>query len=191
MIYFAGLFIVVVVLVLLINAREQQRRDEAWQAFAAARQLGWSRGQIAGVVSGFTVALLTEMRGEGKGRHRVAVARCSLADVFSPSFALEREGFGDKVLQLVRGPDHQLGDPALDSAFLLHNVDERARAVLADRGAREALLDCVSRYPSMRIGNGTLQLELQKVPSDEATLSSFLQDAVSLATTLQRAQRRG
>jgi hypothetical protein len=119
------------------------------------------------------------------------VLRCSLEGVFSPDFALERESFGDKLVQLVNGPDHQLGDPQMDSAFLLHNVDGRARQLLADRSVRQCLLDYVQSYPSLRIGNSVLQLERSPVPKDEAALAVFVQDAVALASTLQRARQRG
>jgi len=183
--------LVVAIVIGLSTVQAQYRRQEAWKQFAAARQLGWSNGQIAGVVSGCTVAMFTEERGSGKHRHTVAVARCSLPAVFSPSFALERETLGQKLVQLVKGPDHQVGDPELDAAFLLSNVDGGARRVLGQRHARETLLEYVARYPSMRIGNGSLQLETTRVPSDEAGLSAFLQDAVSLSTALQRAKQRG
>jgi hypothetical protein len=189
---FVALFggLVIVALVLALGARARHRREGAWQQFAASRQLSWHNGQIAGVVNGFTIALLIEVRGSGKQQHEVAVARCSLGSTFSPQFALEREGLGDKLMQVISGQDHQLGDPKLDSTFLLHNVDGGARRVLSDDGARSALLTFVERYPSLRIGNGVLQLELRQPPADALALSAFLQDTVSLATSLQRAKRK-
>ncbi len=188
---FMGVVVAIIVIVLLVNAQVQHRRDTAWKQFASSRQLGWANGQIAGVVSGCTVAMFTETRGQGRSRYTVAIVRCSLPDVFSSRFALERETLGQKLIQLVSGPDHQVGDPKLDAAFLLSNVDGGARRVLSDRHAREALLDYVDRYPSMRIGNGVLQLEQRSVPSDEAGLSALLQDALTLSSTLQRAKQRG
>ncbi|MBL8956349.1 MAG: hypothetical protein JNK82_36585 [Myxococcaceae bacterium] len=191
MLMFVGAVVVVVVVALLAQARSQYRRDEAWERFASVRQLGWSNGQIAGVAGGCTVAIFTEKRGSGRNQYTAAVVRCSLPDVFSASFALERETVFEKVKHLVTGPDHQVGDAELDSTFLLTNVDGGARHVLADRAARAALLSTVERYPAMRIGNGVLQLETGKVPGDEADLSAFLNEALKVATALQRAKQRG
>lgn len=184
------LLAVVIVVSVVWSIRTKQRRAEAWERFAASRQLGWSRGQIAGVASGFTVALLIEERGSGKSRRDVAVVRCSLAGALPPEFGLEREGLGDKLVQLLGRTDHQLGFPEMDAAFLLQNLGSEARRTLSYRAVQETLLETVKAYPEMRIGKGVVQLETTEVPRTEEGLSRLLSDAISVANTLQRAKQR-
>ena len=189
LVLFCAVFVLIAVVVL-YGMTVVSRRDGAWIQFAASRQLAWAKGQIAGVVNGCTVAMILEERGHGRQKRTVALVRCSLPEVFGASFGLERETMFEKLKHLVGEPDHQVGDPELDSTFLLTNVDGGARRVLSDKAARTALLECVDRYPAMRIGNSVVQLELSTVPSTEAELSRFLNDAVKLSTTLQRAKQR-
>lgn len=164
--------------------------NDAWRAFAAARQLSFARGQIAGVISGTTVVLLIENRGDTERSHQVAVARCSLDGAVPPGFRLSRQSLLDKVGQLVSGADHQLGNAKMDEAFRLENLGDEARRVLSKRSVQEALLAAVERYPELFIGNGVLQLESARIPSTEDGLATMVNDAVTLATTLQRASRR-
>lgn len=168
-----------------------RKRQAAWREFAATRQLAFAHGQIAGVVSGFTVAMLRETRGAGKSRREFTVVRCGLNGALPEDFRLERETIGDKLLQLVSTQDHQLGHPEMDSTFLLERVGAEARRVLADRTAQDRLLAMVKRYPGLRIGKGVLQLETTSSLASEEELAGMLGDAVSVATALQRARQRG
>lgn len=167
-----------------------RKRVTVWREFAATRQLAFANGQIAGVVSGFTVAMLRETRRSGDNSREVTVVRCGLNGALPEDFRLERETLGDKLLQLVGGRDHQLGHPEMDSAFLLDRVGEDARRVLSDRTAQDRLLAMVKRYPGMRIGKGVLQLETPSSLASEHELAVMLGDAVSVATALSRARQK-
>ena len=170
--------------------RHNRKRSAAWHEFAAARQLAYANGQIAGVVSGFTVAMLRETRGRGDDSSEVTVVRCGLNGALPDDFRLERETLGDKLLQMVSRQDHQLGHPEMDSTFLLERVGEEARRVLADRTAQDRLLAMVKRYPGMRIAKGVLQLETSSSLASEQELAVMLGDAVSVATALSRARQK-
>ena len=174
----------------LSNLRAKNAREEHWKQFAASRQLGFAYGQIAGVVSGFTVAMLVEKRGDGEGSYQATVVRCSLNGAVPDDLKISRETVASKVLQLFGRTDHQLGIPQMDQAFHLDGVGEQARRVLSDRGAQERLLAMLDRYPELRIGRGVVQLEQTGVVATEEELSRMLGDAVSVATALQRAAQR-
>lgn len=172
------------------KARSRRHRQEAWEQFAASRQLGYARGQIAGIASGFTVAMLVETRGQGRNQRDVALVRCSLNGAVPSHFSLERETLGDKLVGLIGRADHQLGIPDMDSAFHLENVGDEARSLLSLRSVQQVLLDSVRVYPTLRIAKGVVELETSHVPNDEKSLSKFLGDAVAVATALQRGKLR-
>jgi hypothetical protein len=136
------------------------------------------------------VALLVETRGSGKNQTEVGVARCSLMGALPDSFSLEQETLGDKVMHLVGRHDHQLGYSELDAAFHLRGVDDAVRRVLSDTNAQNRLLVTHRAYPSMRIGNGSVQLETRPVPGSEEALNALLSDAISVAQALLKASRR-
>lgn len=186
-------FVVLVALGSWLWSRKVTRaRIEGWSEYARTRQLGFSNQplSIAGTLGGSTVAVLIEVRGSGKNRQEVCVVRFDLGDVLNPSFSLDRETVADKVAQLFKGQDHQLGVAQIDEAFHLDNLDDRARRVLNDRSVQLALLRTVGAYPSMRIGNAVLHLESKSVPSNAIALGQLVADAQSLATTLRRAGQR-
>jgi hypothetical protein len=182
--------VIVMVIIEVASSVATQRKQSAWAEFARTRNLAYANDRIAGVVDGFTIALLVEERGTGRDRHFTMVARCSLADALPAEFTLQRETLGSKLAQLVGEGDHQLGDPQMDSTFLLGQLGDQARRVLTDRAARDALLAWVDKYPSLRIGHGALQLEMASVPSTVEGLAVLLHDAVTLAKALQRAATR-
>lgn len=170
--------------------RAKQLRADVWKRFATSRQLGYADGRIAGVVSGFTVALFTESRDAGRSSRDYTVARCSLNGALPDGFKLARETLTDKLSQMIGRPDHQLGVPEMDSTFLLDRLDDDARRVLSHRPVQERLLALVEKYPGLRIGNAVLQLETEKFLQTEEGLAEMLGDAVSLALTMERAKHR-
>jgi hypothetical protein len=170
--------------------RSKELRADAWKRFAASRQLGYADGRIAGVVSGFTIAVLTESRDAGRSTRHFTVVRCALNGALPEGFKLARETVTDKLSQMIGKPDHQLGVPEIDSTFLLDRLDDDARRVLSHRPVQERLLTLVEKYPGLRVGNGVLQLETEKLVPTEEGLAEMLGDAVSLAITMERAKSR-
>jgi hypothetical protein len=167
------------------------KRHQAWTAFAQRNELTFFAGgpKISGRYKGQQLALEIERRGSGKSRHSVTVLRLDVSEVVSRKLSLEPEGLGDKFLKLFGRYDDELGDDKFDRFFDVKKLDPESATLLRHPEVQHQLFSVARRFPTFSIHQGQLSVETREVPSSVEALEAFIQPALTLAQTLESANR--
>ncbi|WP_342378781.1 hypothetical protein NVS55_05210 [Myxococcus stipitatus] len=196
--YVKGGFILASVLLIAASAWQnfhiRRKTKHAWHTFATAR--GWSYDEIAremevlGVHHGAQVSLVTETRGQGKGTRRLAVLRVDLSDVLPSGLHMETQLLSNRVLDRLGKKDGAAGDPELDDALHLKDLNPQVRALLVAPQVREPLLRASKDYKHLVIIEGLLEAEYPGVPFTAVDLEKHVAPALALVEALRTAADR-
>ncbi|WP_338870588.1 hypothetical protein [Myxococcus stipitatus] len=190
----AGTFLVLAVICALAvwyKVRQIRTIRAAWRAFAASR--GWSYAEpdrlieVQGLHRGRQVSVATERRGSGRFLNYVVVMRVDLSDVLPNHLHLESERLRDVLHTWLGQPDEKVGDPALDSALHMKNVDPMVRTLLGEDPVREHLLRAHRAYTRISLIGGLLEAEHPTVPAATFAMEEQLAPALALADVLETA----
>ena len=179
-----------------INVWVRQRQGDVWKEVARELGLifiagGWfSNPTIHGLHRDHRVDVRNEVVRHGKSRTIYTVVEVALGTEVSRGLQVYREGVFQKMGKVIGGEDIQVGDSALDEAFIIKGVPEpRAVSILTDPSVKSALLVGQKRHESLRIDSGVVRIRQRGRASGGGILESYIRTAVDLARALEAASR--
>lgn len=167
----------------------QKKVRENWLTFARKNGLqiqgSTNRPLIQGWLGQVYITLNTVTRGSGKNRTTYTQYHASTNAPMPIGLGLHKEGFFSKVGKVFGGQDVQIGDRAIDEAFIIKATDMLgAHDLLSLAPVKKALLFCITRHPGMRITERNILVEHTGMTGNLAKIESTFEDLSYLALTL-------
>lgn len=192
---FAFIFIIFVVgfviAAIVWGAKHQKAIRENWASFAARNNMqymGTTFGGMSGWYNRVAIRINTITRGSGKNRTTYTQFHATIASPMPHGLVLYKEGFFSKVGKMLGGQDVQVGDAAIDNAFIIKAEDLLgAHKLLSIQQVRSALLSLVQRHPGLRVDGRTVMWEQTGVVHKYEQLDANAQDLAYLCTTFDAA----
>lgn len=182
-----------VILMIVLGARHQKAIRENWANFARRHKLqymGTTYGGMNGWYGSAQIRIHTLTRGSGKNRSTYTQFHATIGAPMPAGLVLYKEGLFSKLGKMVGGQDVQIGDAALDNAFIIKANDLLGTHKLLNvRQVREALLYAIARHPGMRIEGRTVMWEESGVVSKYERLEAGANDLSYLVGTFDAAHR--
>lgn len=191
-----GFFFILIVVGLVIaavvwGAKHQKAIRENWAAFAARNNMqymGTTFGGMSGWYNRVAIRINTITRGSGKNRTTYTQFHGTIASPMPHGLVLYKEGFFSKVGKMLGGQDVQVGDPAIDNAFIIKAEDLLGtHKLLSIAQVRSALLTIVQRHPGLRVDGRTVMWEQTGVVHKYEQLDANAQDLAYLCSTFDAA----
>lgn len=186
------IFIVGIVIAAIVwGAKHQKMVRENWATFAQRNNLqymGTTYGGMSGWFGRTQIRINTITRGSGKNRSTYTQYHATVSSPMPSGFVLYKEGFFSKVGKMLGGEDVQIGDPAIDAAFIIKAGDLLgAHKLLSIAPVKQALLAIVGRHPGVRLDGRTLFWEENGVTYKYDSLEANARDLAYLCETFDAA----
>ncbi|MCC7510070.1 MAG: hypothetical protein IT464_11975 [Planctomycetes bacterium] len=186
------IFIVGIVIAAIVwGAKHQKMVRENWATFAQRNNLqymGTTYGGMSGWFGRTQIRINTITRGSGKNRSTYTQYHATVSSPMPSGLVLYKEGFFSKVGKMLGGEDVQIGDPAIDAAFIIKAGDLLgAHKLLSIPPVKQALLAIVGRHPGLRLDGRTLFWEESGVTHKYESLEANARDLAYLCETFDAA----
>lgn len=181
-----------VIALVIWSVNHQKKVRENWRQFGLTHGLNIqgspNRPFIQGWMGSVYVTLNTEVRGSGKNRTTYTQFHATINAPMPSGMQLYKEGFFSKVGKVLGGQDVQLGDSAMDTAFIIKGNDLLGiHNLLRNPHLKKALLYCVSRQPALRVNERALLVEHTGMTGDRAKIEAVFADLTYLVQTFDAA----
>lgn len=160
-----------------------------WEEFAASHDLSLVPGTVfthpmmSGAWHGVEVRAWTESRGSGKSRRTVTVVEATVPGRLPVGLTLSRQGLGSSLLKLLGTKDLEVGDKAIDGAFLIEGGASGAvGGLLLQPAVRAELLAFIAAFPDGKVEHGKVRVERRGTATDD--LGDRIDAVARLAETL-------
>lgn len=185
---FALTVVGVVVALIAWGAIHQKKVRQNWQMFAQKNRLQLQgstyRPTIQGWLGQVYITLNTVVRGSGKNRTTYTQYHVTVNAPMPSGLVLYKEGFFSKVGKMFGGQDVQVGDAAIDQAFIIKANDLLGtHDLLSLSPVKKALLYTVTRHPGLRVQERQLLVEHTGMTGDLAKIEGVFADLTYLAQT--------
>lgn len=196
---FPFLFVIIVVgfviAMIVWSINQQKKVRENWMKFAQKHGLKiqggagiGSRPTVQGWLDGVHIQLNTVVRGSGKNRSTYTQHHATVNAPMPAGLVLTKEGLFSKVGKMFGGEDVQIGDRAIDDAFIIKAQDLiGTHDLLSNQYVKKALLYCIARYPGMKIENRHILVESSGMTAKLERIEGVFQDVAYLVKTLDAA----
>ncbi|MEZ5991780.1 MAG: hypothetical protein R3E76_05455 [Planctomycetota bacterium] len=167
----------------------QKKVRENWLMFARKNGLqvqgATNRPIIQGWLGQVYVTLNTVIRGSGKNRSTYTQYHVGINAPMPQGLSLTKEGFFSKVGKVFGGQDVQIGDRAIDDAFIIKAGDMLgAHNLLSLPPVKKALLYTIARHPGLRVSDRNILVEHNGMTGDLRKIEGVFEDLTYLALTL-------
>ena len=174
------------------GAHSQKKIRENWALFARKNGLqsqgNANRPTIQGWMGPVYITLNTVVRGSGKNRTTYTQHHCTINAPMPGGIVLYKEGFFSKVGKVFGGQDVQIGDAALDNAFVIKAQDlGGTHALLSLPPVKKALLYVIHRHPGLRVQDRQLLVEHSGMTGDINKIEGVFADLSYLSQTFDAA----
>jgi hypothetical protein len=191
-VFFVIFIIAAVIGVIVWGAAHQKKVRENWLRFAQQHGLNVTgapnRPFIQGWMGSTYVTLNTEVRGSGKNRTTYTQYHASVNSPMPSGLVMHKEGFFSKVGKVLGGQDVQVGDSAIDGAFIIKGNDVNGiHTLLRNPHVKKALLYVVTRQPGLQVKERALLIEHTGMTGDLAKIEGVFADLCYLVQTLDAA----
>lgn len=180
-----------VIAMIALGARHQKAIRENWANFARRNKLqymGSTHGGMSGWYGSCQVRINTITRGSGKNRSTYTQFHGTIAAPMPAGLVLYKEGLFSKLGKMVGGQDVQIGDAAIDNAFIIKASDILGtHNLLKVRQVRDALLYAVARHPGVRVEARAVFWEESGVVSKYEKLGAAASDLSYIVGTFNAA----
>lgn len=171
------------------SVMHQKKVRENWLMFARKNGLqvqgATNRPVIQGWLGQVYVTLNTVVRGSGKNRSTYTQYHVGINAPMPQGLSLTKEGFFSKVGKVFGGQDVQIGDRAIDDAFIIKAGDMLgAHNLLSLPPVKKALLYTIARHPGLRVSDRNILVEHNGMTGDLRKIESTFEDLTYLALTL-------
>lgn len=187
--FFAIIVVGVVVAMIAWGAIHQKKVRQNWMMFAQKNGLqiqgSTHRPTIQGWLGPVYITLNTVVRGSGKNRTTYTQYHVTVNAPMPSGMVLYKEGFFSKVSKVFGGQDVQVGDAAIDQAFIIKANDLLGtHDLLSLSPVKKALLYAITRHPGLRVQERQLLVEHTGMTGDLAKIEGVFADLTYLAQTL-------
>ena len=159
----------------------QKKVRENWLQVQGAT----NRPVIQGWLGQVYVTLNTVVRGSGKNRSTYTQYHVGINAPMPQGLSLTKEGFFSKVGKVFGGQDVQIGDRAIDDAFIIKAGDMLgAHNLLSLPPVKKALLYTIARHPGLRVSDRNILVEHNGMTGDLRKIEGVFEDLTYLALTL-------
>jgi hypothetical protein len=176
------------------GAKHQKAVRENWANFAQRYGLqyaGTTFGGISGWYGKASIRLNTITRGSGKNRSTYTQFHATINAPMPVGLVLYKEGLFSKLGKVFGGEDVQVGDPAIDNAFIIKAGDLLgAHRLLSIPQVKQALLYTIARHPGMRIEHRTVLWEESGVVHKPERLEAAAGDLAYIVETFDTAYQQ-
>jgi hypothetical protein len=191
-VFFVIFIVAAVIGVIVWGAAHQKKVRENWLRFAQQHSLSVqgapNRPFIQGWMGSTYVTLNTDVRGSGKNRTTYTQYHASVNSPMPSGLVMHKEGFFSKVGKVLGGQDVQIGDAAIDGAFIIKGNDVNGiHTLLRNPHVKKALLYVVTRQPGLQVKERALLIEHTGMTGDLAKIEGVFADLCYLVQTLDAA----
>ncbi|MCB9932308.1 MAG: hypothetical protein H6841_02685 [Planctomycetes bacterium] len=174
------------------GAHHQKKIRQNWLMFAQKNGLqvlgSTNRPTIQGWLGPVYITLNTVVRGSGKNRSTYTQYHATTNAPMPQGIVLYKEGFFSKVGKVFGGQDVQIGDPAIDQAFIIKAGDLLGtHDLLSLPPVKKALLYTITRHPGLRVQDRQLLVEHTGMTGDLPKIESIFADLSYLVQTFDAA----
>ncbi len=183
-----------VIALIVWGAKHQKSIRENWANFARRYNLqyaGTTYGGLHGWFGAAQIRMNTITRGSGKNRSTYTQFHATIGAPMPAGLILYKEGFFSKLGKVFGGEDVQVGDPAIDNAFIIKATDLLGtHSLLSLPPVKQALLYTVSRHPGLRVEARTVLWEQSGIVHKPEQLEANAKDLAYLVETFNAAYQQ-
>lgn len=160
-----------------------------WIMFGQKHKLNQQGSPTSPMIQGWFgntyITLNTQVRGSGKNRTTYTQHHAAINAPMPMGLEMYKEGFFSSIGKIVGTQDIQVGDAAVDAAFMIKGNDTTGiKTLLTLPEVKKALIYTLARHPGMRISHQNILVEATGMTGDIARLETIFNDITYLAQSL-------